>query len=335
MTNVMDFVCAGMIRALQVWILTASGPTAYPTCTLMVLALWWLLPFWVFVSLVVLYVADCIFGKTEIFGGRESQWVKASPAWEVIPDWFGMECILAEGCEFQPGQTYIFLTHPHGVFSWANCFFYCTALKQNTLLQRFPFLDICISVARIVVRVPFLRDMCFSLGCRDVCRQALTHALREGRSIAINLDGEAGALVARPGFESAVLLNRRGFVELALSTGAHLVPCYVFGLVDVYSTGPAWLLPIQRFFHRRFHWALPFFYSHYGWLPARRKVTLVIGKPLPVPQPEVFGARPDAQATKALHAEYIEALHTLFDEYKDRLGFADRTLHILDANHPY
>eukprot|EP00667_Euglena_gracilis_P016370 EG_transcript_17109 len=331
----MRIVRTALQYALQMWVLTAAGPTAYPMCSFLVLLFWWALPTWLFFTLLTLYLVDCIIGKADVFGGRESQWLKTSSIWQAIPDWFGMECVLADGCDLQPGQVYIFLTHPHGVFSWANCFFYCPALRQNTLLRRFPFLRVCFSAARIVMWTPFLRDVCFGLGYRDASRRALTQALREGRSIAINLDGEAGALVATPGFESAVLLHRLGFAELALSTGAQLVPCYVFGLVDVYNTGPNWLLPLQGFFHRRFHWALPLFWAKYGWLPARRKVTLVVGKPIPVTAPETFGTRPDPKATQALHAQYVHALQSLFDEYKGRLGYDDRTLHILDAHHPY
>lgn len=49
----------------------------------------------------------------------------------------------------------------------------------------------------------------------------------------------------------------------------------------------------------------------------------------------LFRTRPDPKATQALHAQYVHALQSLFDEYKGRLGYDDRTLHILDAHHPY
>lgn len=64
--------------ALQMWVLTAAGPTAYPMCSFLVLLFWWALPTWLFFTLLTLYLVDCIIGKADVFGGRESQWLKTS-----------------------------------------------------------------------------------------------------------------------------------------------------------------------------------------------------------------------------------------------------------------
>ena len=42
-----------------------------------------------------------------------------------------------------------------------------------------------------------------------------------------------------PGVEEVYLAKRLGFVKLALQHSAALVPCYAFGVVDLYSVTPA------------------------------------------------------------------------------------------------
>jgi len=238
---------------------------------------------------------------------------------------------------FSPDRTYIFAIHPHGLFAWGNVICYCNNLGlSNPLLQQFPFLDICMGVASVLLQVPIMRELCLGLGCREVSRKTMTRALREGHSIALNVCGEAGALVAKPGFDNAVLENRMGFVRLALSTGSPLVPVYVFGLVDSYQTSPTWLYPVQRFFHKNLRWALPVFYSEkFLWLPDQNKLDIVIGKPIEVPRPPTWGAKPDPETTRKMHAKYIEALKNLFDKHKGRFGFKDRNLKIVNAKKPY
>jgi len=323
------------VFVLQALLMTAAGPTAYVLCPLIVVALAFVLPTRLFLSLAVLYAADCFFGRAHVTGVREAEWARRWGGWRAIVDWFGMECHLDDECELLPGQTYLFLTHPHGVCSWENVFFYCPTLCPNPLLDRFPFLRVTCAAASVVLQMPLLRDAALRLGYRDVGWIALSHALKEGRSVVINLDGEAGALVARPGYETAVLGHRTGFVRLALDTGAAIVPCYAFGLVDVYQTGPGWLRPLQRFFHRRLRWAMPVFFSRYGWLPDRKRVVLVVGKPIPVPPAPPPGQRLNDALVTEVHAQYFTALTALFEKHKERLGYADRQLHILDSRNPY
>lgn len=109
--------------------------------------------------------------------------------------------------------------------------------------------------------------------------------------MAIVVGGAAEALEIHETYHGIVLDRRRGFVELAIRTGANLTPVFNFGENDLYSTVTenehgtrvrhwqermksilGWTLPLV---HGRGIWN----YS-YGLLPFRRPITTVIGTPI-------------------------------------------------------
>lgn len=62
----------------------------------------------------------------------------------------------------------------------------------------------------------------------------LTHPVK-GKAVVIVLGGAAEALDARPGQATLHLSRRKGFVRLALQTGAGLVPVFSFGENDLFE----------------------------------------------------------------------------------------------------
>ena len=80
------------------------------------------------------------------------------------------------------------------------------------------------------------------------------------------------------------LAKRLGFVKLALQHSAALVPCYAFGVVDLYSVTPAqhrsnsqgarWALS------KKYGVAVPSYSGSLGFLPTRVPNDLVLGDPL-------------------------------------------------------
>ena len=125
------------------------------------------------------------------------------------------------------------------------------------------------------------------------------------------------------GPEGRVLRRRKGFVKLALQTGAPLVPLYCFGNTDIFHVFRArWLcrlsrraqVSLQLFWGR---WCLP--------LPYKRKLLLVVGTPVGGARPPV--AEPTAEEVDALHARYVAELEALFHRHKARLpGWESREL---------
>ena len=58
-------------------------------------------------------------------------------------------------------------------------------------------------------------------------------AWQAGRAIVLVLGGAAESLNAHPGRLELVLRSRKGFVRIALQTGASLVPCLGYGENDL------------------------------------------------------------------------------------------------------
>ncbi len=63
------------------------------------------------------------------------------------------------------------------------------------------------------------------------CTLQLSHQYNDFLAVS---GGAAEALDARPGNHILTLQNRRGFVRIALETGAYLIPVYSFGENDLF-----------------------------------------------------------------------------------------------------
>lgn len=103
----------------------------------------------------------------------------------------------------------------------------------------------------------------------------------------VMVGGAQEALNSRPGLYHLVLKKRKGFIKLALETGASLVPIFSFGEVDLFDqlanpegsflrkcqdafkklTGVSPIVPIGR----------GFFQYSYGFIPRRHPIT-TLGK---------------------------------------------------------
>ena len=60
------------------------------------------------------------------------------------------------------------------------------------------------------------------------------HPKLQGKACVLVVGGAEEALDAHPGHNILTLNKRKGFIRLAITTGAYLVPCYGFGENDIY-----------------------------------------------------------------------------------------------------
>jgi hypothetical protein len=82
------------------------------------------------------------------------------------------------------------------------------------------------------------------------------------------------------GKDTVVLNHRRGFVRLALSYGADIVPTYGFGVTDMYNTY-SFAKKFRNFLSKQYQIALPLFSGR--WLtmtPYPSKVTVCVYVPV-------------------------------------------------------
>jgi len=186
--------------------------------------------------------------------------------------------------------------------------------------------------ASVVFKIPFVREFFLFSGHIDAGKKYLEKALKQGHSIGIAIGGEAEALIAENGREAVVLNGRAGFVKLALRHGASLVPTYCFGHNDTFHINKTFLGGIRNWIQRSFKISLPIYWGRWGTpIPLPQKITIVVGKPIPVPQPGPFGEEPSQELIEAYHRRYAHALQELFEKHKKAAGYAHAKLELLDA----
>uniref|UniRef100_A0A915Q7N4 diacylglycerol O-acyltransferase n=1 Tax=Setaria digitata TaxID=48799 RepID=A0A915Q7N4_9BILA len=156
--------------------------------------------------------------------------------------------------------------------------------------------------------------------------------------------GAEEALDAHPGSHILTLSKRKGFIKIALETGAQLVPMYCFGENELFEQARNSLKRIfmaslknllnyvnnpEGSYLRRFQnkakkiikYSLPIchgcgLFSSFGLLPYSKPVNSVIGTPIPVMKTE----NPKEEEIDLLHGLYIKALIELFETYKTQFG---------------
>ena len=171
--------------------------------------------------------------------------------------------------------------------------------------------------ATIMFKLPVIRELFMTMHYRDAGRKTCERILRggpneQGSSLFICTGGEAESLQTECGKDKVALLGRNGFVRLALSWGTPLVPVYGLGVTDLYTTY-TFAENVRRWLAKSFHIAIPLFTGRLGTpLPHKRPITVLIGKPIEVPKPEVPGAKPSDELVEIYHAKYIAALHELY-----------------------
>lgn len=144
-----------------------------------------------------------------------------------------------------------------------------------------------------------------------------------GRAITIVIGGAVESLDAQPHTLRLVLRRRKGFVKMAIRTGADLVPVLAFGENDLYDQFQADSHPsihkIQLLVKKLLGFTIPLFHARgvfnydVGLMPYRRPLNVVVGRPVKV----VRAANPTQEEINRLHGEYVAELERLWETFKD------------------
>lgn len=144
-----------------------------------------------------------------------------------------------------------------------------------------------------------------------------------GRAITIVVGGARESLDAIPHTLRLVLKRRKGFVKLAIRSGADLVPVLAFGENDLYNQ-------VQSDTHPKLHHAqliakkllgftIPLFHARgvfnydLGMMPYRTPLNVVVGRPIKIMQQ----AEPEESYLNKVHGLYVEELERIWEEWKD------------------
>ncbi|XP_061445391.1 2-acylglycerol O-acyltransferase 3-like isoform X2 [Rhineura floridana] len=259
------------------------------------------------------------------FGGRRSDWMRRWKVWELHRDYFPIK--LVKTAELPPTRNYVLGSHPHGIICAGAFSAFCT--EATGFSHTFPGLKSSLTLLAGLFHLPVYREYMMSSGMVPVNKRSLNFLLRggPGHAVVIVVGGATESLDGAPGEQRVRLHGRRGFVRLALQHGADLVPVYSFGENDIYqqvqfpegSCGRRLQLHFKQlmgFAPCLFGGRDLFCSCFWGILPLAAPITVVVGKPIPVPQRPC----PTEEEVDHFHALYVKALRQLFDTHKGSCG---------------
>ncbi|KAK6340814.1 diacylglycerol O-acyltransferase 1 [Orbilia brochopaga] len=149
-------------------------------------------------------------------------------------------------------------------------------------------------------------------------------AMKRGQGITIVIGGAQESLFAKPG--TITLKMRKGFLRVAVRTGAHLVPVLSFGENDLFDQlipeKSSWIHKLQILVKKVFGFTIPLFHARgifnydVGLVPYRTPVNTVVGRPIPTVQcPD-----PRDDYIDELQDLYCQELERLWEEHKERFA---------------
>lgn len=282
----------------------------------------WLVPYLLLCSWMLL------FQEFHRNGGHPNRLVRTLPIWRYYRDYFPISLI--KSVDLDPMKKYIFGYHPHGIIGVGAI---ATFAFNEVFEKKFPEIDVRLLTLNINFRIPFWNFLLTLLGLCDASKESIIAALSgPGKAVALVLGGAKESLDAHPGYHTLTLKNRKGFVKIALQTGACLVPCYAFGENNVFvqmdnpkgSKVRAW----QDYLQQVFGFALPLthgrgiFQYGFGLLPIRNPIRVVVGKPIELPMIK----REDITNADIVkyHELYMDQIKEIYDLYKEKWAKARR-----------
>nr|XP_004661041.1 diacylglycerol O-acyltransferase 2-like protein 6 [Jaculus jaculus] len=270
--------------------------------------------------------------NTHSQGDRRSAWVRNWALWKYFKNYFPIKLVKTH--DLSSKHNYIIANHPHGILSYGAFINFATEATGFSWI--FPSITPFIATLEGIFWIPIVREYVMSMGVCPVAELALKNRLTKrgsGNAVVIVVGGASESLLCIPGSTTIILKNRKGFVRLALKTGAYLVPSYSFGENEVHNqaTFPegTWKRFLQETCQKigKKILGLNFctFYGRgltkgsWGFLPFNRPITTIVGEPLPIPKIK----DPDKETVDKYHTLYISALCKLFDQHKVEYGYSE------------
>ncbi|KAK1075929.1 diacylglycerol O-acyltransferase 1 [Friedmanniomyces endolithicus] len=274
------------------------------------------------------YLLYVLLSRASIDGklSQRSDWLRRSKIWSLFAGYFPAR--LHRTQELEPTRKYVFGYHPHGIISHGA--FAAFATEALGFSQLFPGITNTLLTLDANVRIPLYRDYALRMGLASVSRESCENLLSHGgpnnegmgRAITIVVGGARESLDAKPRTLRLVLKRRKGFVKLAIRSGADLVPCLSFGENDLYDQFDGARHPFvhraQLTVKKMLGFTIPLFHARgvfnydVGLMPYRRPINIVVGRPIRIQQ----ARNPDPKYVDEMHEAYVTELERVWEEWK-------------------
>ena len=286
----------------------------------------------IFWPLLVPYLIYVLFSNAGYSGTLRYRhdFVRSLPFWSLFASYFPAR--LHRSAILPSTRKYIFGYHPHGIISHGA--FAAFATEALGFSQLFPGIRTTLLTLDSNFRVPLYREYILTLGLQSVSRESCENILSKGgangegmgRAITIVVGGARESLEATPSSLRLILGRRKGFVKLAIRTGADLVPVLAFGENELYDQVQPEQHPLihkmQLLVKKFMGFTVPLFHARgvfnydIGVMPYRRPLNIVVGKPIKVEQ----ASKPSEPYIAELHELYVKELQRIWEEWKDEFA---------------
>ena len=216
----------------------------------------------------------------------------------------------------------IMVAPPHGVFPYGNIL----SMLVFPSLFGHVFRGLSSSAA---LRPPIFKQVLRSIGVIDASRQVARKTLDGGESIGISTGGVAEIFFTNEDDECILLKERIGLIKLAIRTGAHITPCYLFGNTKLLNCWAGEGVPGGRYvlekMSRKLGFALILIYGRFFLpIPFRKPILGVMGKPIQTHH--IKGEDPTPEQIEIIQTKLLEEMERIFDTYKHLYDWNDKKL---------
>ena len=279
-------------------------------------------PLWQFLGAA--YVMNSLTDVCVKYGGDISIRFQHAKFWKRI-------CASLKGgitCEesLNPDEQYIFASFPHGAYTIQHLLTMTDGVGFLTDVYPAPRRDL---VASVLFQIPLLREFVIALGNVDASSATAKYNIRQGRSLQIFVGGEREQLMTENGKHCIFLMQRKGFIKLALMNDIKIVPMYAFGEESAYKVLNWPLLrAVQNWLQRNLKMGIPVAFGRWCTLVpfTDKPLHIEIGKPIEY-KASKKGLTIDEQIDE-YHSQVVAEMRRLFDRTKAKHGEHDAELHI-------
>ena len=195
--------------------------------------------------------------------------------WDSWYNYFQVSLVVDDPSVLKTSAPYMFATVPHGIFPFGQAFSLVGKMSEI-------FKDLRPITVSSAMQIPLVGTLLRSVDAVLAGRDDIKAALRKNSNMMIDPGGVREMFYSGLDQEVGLLLNRKGFIKLAIEEGVTILPVYIFGNSQTY-----YLWPFFQYLEgissklgvslTPFYGRLPFI-----WFPNFVKLLYVVAKPIVV-----------------------------------------------------